>query len=151
MAVLSLCCFSVTKSCLTLWDPMNCSMPGSSVLHYSLEFAQIMFIELVMLSNHLTLCHPLLLLPSIFPSIRVFSNELALPMRWPEYWSFNFSISPSNEYLGLISLGLTDLLSFQLKRFSTLPQPHSLKVSILWYSAVFMVQLSHLYMTTGKP
>ena len=114
----------------------------------SLKF---MFVESVMLSNHLTLCHPLLLLPSIFPSIRVFSNELALPMRWPEYWSFNFSISPSNEYLGLISLGLTDLLSFQLKRFSTLPQPHSLKVSILWYSAVFMVQLSHLYMTTGKP
>ena len=109
-----------------------------------------MSIELVMLSNHLTLCHPLLLLPSIFPSIRVFSKELALRMRRPKYWSFNFSISPSNEYSGLISLGLTDLISFQLKRFSSLPQSHSLKVSILWWSAVFMVQLSHLYLTTGK-
>ena len=71
-------------------------------------------------------------------------------MRRPKYWSFNFSISPSNEYSGLISLGLTDLISFQLKRFSSLPQSHSSKVSILWWSAVFMVQLSHLYMTTGK-
>ena len=125
-----------------------CQAPLSSTVSQSLF--KFMSIELVMPSNHLTLCYPLLL-PSIFPSIRIFSSVSALHSGWPKCWSLSFSISPSNEYLGLISLGLTDLLSFQLKRFSTLPQPHSLKVSILWYSAVFMVQLSHLYMTTGKP
>ena len=91
---------SVTKLCLTLCDPMDYSTPGSSVLHYLLEFAKFTSIELVMLSNHLTLCHPLLL-PSIFPSPRVFSNESTLHIRWPKYWSFSFSISPSNEYSGL--------------------------------------------------
>ena len=95
-------CCSFTKSCLTLCNPMHCSMPGSFVLHYLPEFAQIHVLESVMLSNHLILCRPLLLLPSIFPSTRVFSSESALHIRWPKYRSF--SISPSSEYSGLISL-----------------------------------------------
>ena len=99
----SCCCCSVVQSCLTLCDPMDCSTPGFPVLHHLPEFAQLMSIESVMLSNHLVLCCPLLLLPSIFPSIRVFSNELALHIRRPKYWSFSFSISPSNKYSGLIS------------------------------------------------
>ena len=93
---------SVTKLCLTLCDPMDYSTPGSSVLHYLLEFAKFTSIELVMLSNRLTLCHPLLL-PSIFPSPRVFSNESTLHIRWPKYWSFSFSITPSSEFSGLVS------------------------------------------------
>ena len=110
-----------------------------------------MSIELVMPSNHLILCHPLLLLPSIFPSIRVFSNESALRIRWPKYWIFSFSISPSNEYSGLISFRMDwlDLLAVQGTRKSLL-QHHSSKASILRCSAFFIVQLSHPYMTTGK-
>ena len=95
---------TVAKLCLTLCNPTNCSTPGLSVLHYLPEFAQLMSIESVMPSKHLILCHPLLLLPSIFPSIRVFSSESAFRIRWPKYWSFSFSISPSNEYSGKISL-----------------------------------------------
>ena len=110
-----------------------------------------MSIEAVMPSNHLILCHPLLLLPSIFPSIRVFSNESVLRMRWPKYWSFSFSISPSNDYSRLISFWMEwlDLLAVHgtLKSFL---QHHSSKASILRHSAFFMVQLSHLYVTTGK-
>ena len=110
-----------------------------------------MSIELVMPFNHLILCHPHLLLPSIFPSIRVFSNESVLRIMWPKYWSFNFSISPSKEYSGLVSfrIDLFDLLAVQgtLKR---LLQHHNSKASVLWHSASFMVQLSHPYMTTGK-
>ena len=112
----SLCfCCSVTESCLTLCDPMDCSTPGLSVPHCLLEFSKFMSIELVMPSNHLILCHPLLLLPSIFPSIRVFSNESVLLIRWPKYWSFSFSISPSNDYSGLISFRIDsfDLLAVQ--------------------------------------
>ena len=109
-------------------------------------------IELVMPSNHLILCHPLLLLPSIFPSIRVFSNESIFHIRWPKYWSFSFNISPSNEYLGLISFNndCFDLLAVQgiSKR---LLQHHSSKASILQCSAFFMFQLSHPHMTTEKP
>ena len=110
-----------------------------------------MSIELVMLSNHLTLCHPLLLLPSIFLRIRVISNESALCMRWPKYWSFSFNISPSNEHLGLISLRMNwlDFLAVQ-GTLKSLPQHHSSKTSILWHSAFFIVQLSHPYMTPGK-
>ena len=102
-------------------------------------------------SNHLILCRPLLLLPSIFPSIRVFSNESALGSRWPKYWSFSFSISPSSEYSGLISFRMDwlDLLAVQ-GTLKNLLQHHSSKASILWCSAFFIVQLSHLYMTTGK-
>ena len=110
-----------------------------------------MSIESVMLSNHLILCCPLLLLPSIFPSIRVFSNESVLHIRWPEDWSFSFSISPSNEYLGLISFGIDwfDLRAVQ-ENLKSLLHHHSSRASILWCSASFMVQLSHPYMTTGK-
>ena len=102
-------------------------------------------------SNHLILCHPLLLLPSIFPSIRVFSNESALRIRWPKYWSFSFNISPSNEHPGLISFKMDwlDLLAVQ-GTFKSLLKHHSSKASILWCSAFFIVQLSHPYMTTGK-
>ena len=110
-----------------------------------------MSIESVMPSNHLILCHPLLLLPSIFPSIRVFSNELALHIKWPKYWGFSFSISPFNKYSGLISFRMNwfDLLAVQ-GTLKSLLQHHSLKASILQCSGFFMVQLSHLYMTTGK-
>ena len=110
-----------------------------------------MSIESVMLLNHLILCHSLLLPPSIFPSIRVFSNESTLRIRWPKYWSFSFSISPFSEQLRLISfrLYLLDLLAVQ-GTLKSLLQHHSLKPSILWCSAFFTVQLSHPYMTTGK-
>ena len=102
-------------------------------------------------SNHLILCHPLILLPSIFPSIRVFSNESALLIRWPKYWSFSFTISPSNEHPGLISFRMNwlDLLAVQ-GTLKSLLQYHSSKASILWCSAFFIVHLSHPYMTTGK-
>ena len=102
-------------------------------------------------SNHLTLCRPLLLLPSILPSIRVFSNESALHIRWPKYWSFSFSISPSNEYSGQISFRMDwlDLLAVQ-GTLKSLLQHHSSKSSIFWHSAFFTVQLSHPYMTIGK-
>ena len=102
-------------------------------------------------SNHLTLCHPLLLLPSIFPSIRVFSNKMALCIMWPRYWNFSFSISPSSEYSGLISFRINwfDLLAVQ-GILKSLLQNHNLKASIVQYSVFFMVQLSYLYMATGK-
>ena len=119
--------------CLTLCDPRDCSMPGFSVLYYLLEFAQFMFIESMMPSNHLIHCHPLLLQLSIFPSIRVFSNESALCTRWPKYWSFNFSISPSNEHSGLISFRIDwfDLPVVQ-GTLKSLDRHHSLKASVLW-------------------
>ena len=110
-----------------------------------------MSIKSVMPSNYLILCCPLLLLPSIFPSIKVFSNESALCIRWPKYWSFSFNISPSNQHLGLISFRMDwlDLLAVQ-GTLKSLLQHHSSKASILWHSAFFIVQLSHPYMTTGK-
>ena len=110
-----------------------------------------MSIDLVMPSSHPILCHPLLLLPSIFPSIRVFSNESALHIRWPKYWSFSFNINPSNEHPGLISFMMDwlDLLIAQ-GTLKNLLQHHSSKASIFWHSAFFIVQLSHPYMTTGK-
>ena len=142
---------SVTQSCPTLCDPMDCSTPGLPVHHQIPEFTQFMSIESVMPSNHLFFCRPLLLLPSIFPSIRVFSNESVLRMRWPKYWSFSFNISPSNEHSGLISFRMDwlDLLIVQ-GTLKSLLQHHSSKASILWCSAIFIVQLSHPYMTTGK-
>ena len=117
----------------------------------SRSLLKLMSIESMMPSNHLMLCHPLLFLPSIFSSIRVFSNESVLPIRWPKYWSFNFSISPSNVYSGLISLSIDwfDLIAVQ-GSLKSLLQHHSSKASILWCSAFFVVQLSNLYMTTGK-
>ena len=112
---------------------------------------KLMSIQLVMPSNHLVLCHPLLLLPSVFPSIRVFTKESVLRIRWPNYWSFSFNISPSSEYLGLISFRIDwfDDLAVQ-GTLKSLLQHHSPKASILWCSAFFMVQLSHPYVTTGK-
>ena len=112
---------------------------------------KLMSIELVMPSNHLILCHSLLLLPSIFPSIRVFSNESALHIKWPKYWSFSFNISPSTEHSGLISFRMDwlDLLVVQ-GILTSLLQDHSSKASILRHSAFFIAQLSHPYMTTGK-
>ena len=106
---------SVAQSCLTLFDPMDCSTPGLPVHYQRPEITQTHVIESVMPSIHLILCHPLLLPPSIFPTIRVFSNESVLHIRWPKYWSFIFSISPSNEYSGLISfrMGWLDLLAVQ--------------------------------------
>ena len=128
---------------------MNRSMPGLPVHHSSWSSLRLMFIESVMPFNYLILCHPLLLPPSIFPSIRVFSNESALCIRWPKYW--NCSISPSSEYSGLISFRMDwlDLLTVQ-RTLKSLLQHHSSKASILHYLAFFMVQLSHPYMTTGK-
>ena len=112
---------------------------------------KLMSIESVMPSNHLILCHPILLPPSIFPSIRVFSNESVLRIMWPKHWSFSFGISPSNEYSGLISFRMNwlDLLAVQ-GTLKSLLQNHSSKASILWRSAFFIVQLSHPYVTTGK-
>ena len=134
-----------------LCDSMNCSMPGLLVHHQLAESTQPMSIKSVMPSNHLIFCHPLFLLPSIFPSIRFFSNESALHIRWRKYWSFSFNISPSNEHPGLFSFRMDwlDLLAVQ-GTLKSLLQHHSSKASILRRSAFFIVQLSHPYMTTGK-
>ena len=130
---------------------MECSSPGFPVLYYLPEFSHTIPIELVMPFNHLILWSPLFLLPSIFPSIRVFSYESVLCIKWTKYWSFTFSISPSSEYSGLISFRMDwlDLLAVQ-GTLKSLLQHHSSKASILRHSAFFMVQLSHPYMTTGK-
>ena len=133
---------SVAQSCPTLCNPMNCRTPAFLSISNSQSPPNPMSIVSVMPSNYLLLCHPLLLLPSIFPSIRVFSNESALHIRWPKYWSFSF-ISPSNEQPGLISFRMDwlDLLAVQGTPKS-LFQHHSSKASILWRSAFFIVQLS---------
>ena len=142
---------SVTQSCWTLCNPMDYSMPGFPDYQQVPELAQTTSIKLVMPSKHLVLCHPLLLWPSIFSRIRVFSNESVLCIRWPKWWGFSFSISPSSDYSGLISFRIEwfDLLAVQGTPKS-LFQYHSSKASILWHSTFFMVQLSHPYMTTGK-
>ena len=142
-------CCSVTKSCPTLCNPMDCSLPGSLVLHYLPEFAQI---HVCWVDNGIQSSHPVLphlLLPSVFSSIKVFHNESALHIRWPKYWSF--SISPSNEYSGLISFSIDwfNLLAVQ-GTLKSLLQHHCTKASILRYSTFFMVQLSHPYITIGK-
>ena len=136
---------SVAQSCPTLGDPMP-GLPLSITNFQSL--LKLMSIESVMPSNHLILCRPLFLLPSIFPSIRDFSNESALRIRWPKFWSFSFSISSSIEYSGLISFRMDwlDLLAVQ-GTLKSLLQHRSLKASILWYSAFFIIQLSHPYMS----
>ena len=140
----------VAQSCLTLCDPMNRSTPGLPVIINSWSSLRLTSIESMMPSSHLILCYPRLLLLPIPPSIRVFSNELTLRMRWPKYWSFSFSISPSKEIPGLIfRMDWLDLLAVQGTRKSLL-QHHSSKASILRCSAFFTVQLSHPYMTTGK-
>ena len=126
---------SVAQSCPTLCNPMNCSTPGLPVHHQLLESTKPMSIELVMPSNHLIFCRPLFLLPSIFPSIRVFSNESALRIRWPKYWRFSFNINPSSEHPGLISFRMDwlDLLAVQ-GTLKNLLQYHSSKASILQHS-----------------
>ena len=131
--------------------PWVAARQASLSISNSQSLLKLMFIDPVMPSNHLILCHPLSLLPSVFPSTRVFSNELALQITWPKYWSFGFSISPSNEYSGLISIRIDwfDLLAVQ-ETLKSLLQHHSSKTSILRHSAFFRVQLSHPYMPTGK-
>ena len=138
---------SVAQSYLTLCDPADCSTPGCN----SRSLLKLMSIELVMPSTHLILCLPLLLLPSVFPSIRVFSNEPALCITWPKYWSFSFRISLSNEYSELISFRIDwfDLHAVQ-GTLKSLLQHHSSKTSILQCSDFFIPQLSNSYMTTGK-
>ena len=130
---------------------MTTACQASLSITNSLSSPKLMSSESVMPSNHLILCHPLLLPPSVFPSIRVFSNESVLYIKWPKYWSFSFGISPSNDYSGLISLRMDwlDLLAVQ-GPLKSLLQHHSSKASILWCSVFFIVQLSHPYMTTGK-
>ena len=142
---------SVAQSCPTLCSSMDHSTPASLSITTSQSLLKLMSIELVMLSNCLILCRPLLLPPSIFPSIRVFSNEAVLHIKWPKYWSFSFSISPSNEYSGPISFRMDwmDLLAVQ-GTLKSLFQHHSSKASILRHSAFFIVQLSHPYVTIGK-
>ena len=142
---------SVAQLCPTLYDPMDCSTPGLAVYHQHPGFIQTHVHWVADAIHHLILCCPLLLQPSIFPSIRVFSNESALRIRWPKYWSFSFSISASNEYSRLISFRMDwlDLIAVQ-GTLTSLLQHHSWKTSILRRSAFFIAQLSHPYMTTGK-
>ena len=146
--------FSSVQSLSHVW---HFATPWTTACQVSLSITspwsllKLMSIQLVRPSNHLILCHPLLLLPSIFPSIRVFSNESVLHIRWPKYWIFSFNISPSNDYSGLISFRMDwlDLLAVQ-GILKSLLQHHTSKASIHWHSAFFIVQLSHPYMTTGK-
>ena len=132
--------------------PWTVAHQASLSITNSQSLLKLMSIKSVMPSNHFILCHTLLLLPSVFPSIRVFSSESVLCIRWPNYWSFSFSISPSNEYSELISFRIDwfDFLAVQ-GTLKSLLQHHSSKASILWHSAFFIVQLTHSYMTTGKP
>ena len=142
---------SVVQQCLTLSYHRDCSTQASLSFSISWSLFKFMSMQSVMQSNHPTLCHPLLLPLSIFPSIRVFSNESVLRIRWPKDWNFSFNTSPSNEYSGLISFRIDwfDLLAVQ-GTLKCLLQHDSSKTSILWRSAFFMVQLSHPYMSTGK-
>ena len=131
--------------------PWTAAWLASLPFTISWNLLKLMFIESVMPSNYLTLCYPLLLPPSIFPRIRIFFNESVLPIRWPKYWSFSFSISPANEYSGLISFRMDwlDLLAVP-GTLKSLLQHHSSKASVLWLSAFFTVLLSHMYTATGK-
>ena len=131
--------------------PWTAACQASLSLTMSWSLPKLMSIQSVMPTNHLILCHPFLLLPSVFPSFRVFSNESALHLRWPKYWCFSFSISPSNEYSGLIPCGidLFDLHAVQ-RTLNNLLQHHSSKTSILWHSAFTLWSNSHMYMPTGK-
>ena len=132
-------------------SPWTAAHQASLYITNSWSLPRLMSIESMMPSNHLFLCHPLPLLPSIFPSIRIFSNESVLPIRWLKYWSFSSNLSPSNEYSGLISFRMDwfDHVAVQ-GTLKSLPQHHSSKASVLLCSAFFIVQLSHSYMTTGK-
>ena len=130
---------------------MDCARQASLFFTISQSLLKLMPTKLVMPYTHLVLCHPLLLLPPTFHSLRVFSNESALLIRWPKYWSFRFSISPSNDYSGLISFRINwfDLLAVQ-RTLKSLVEHHSSKASVLWCSSLFMVQLLHSFMSTGK-
>ena len=131
--------------------PWTAARQASLSVTNSRSSLSLMSIESVMPSNYLILCHPLLLLPSIFPSIKVFSNESVLRIRWPKYWSFSFKISPTNEHPGLVSFRMDWLNLLEVQgTLKSLLQHHSSKASLLWHSAFFMVQFSHPYMTTGK-
>ena len=142
---------SVAQSCRTFATPWTAALQASLSITNSRSLLKLMSIELVVPSSHLILCHPLLLLPPMPPSIRVFSNELTLCMRWPKYWSFSFSIIPSKEHPGLISFRMDWLNCLAVQgTVKSLLQHHSSKESILRCSAFFIVQLSHPYMTTGK-
>jgi len=146
--------FSSVQSHSRVWffvTPWTAAHQASLSITNCQSLLKLMSIDMGMPSNHLILCRPLLLLPSIFPSIRVFSTESVLHIRWPKYWNFSFGISPPNEYSGLISyrMDCLDLLAVQ-GTLKSLLQHHSSKVSILWHSAFFIVQLSHPYMATGK-
>ena len=142
---------SVTQLGLILCNPMDRSTPDLPVHHQLLELSQTHAHWVGDTIQPSILCHPLLLPPSIFPSIRVFSNESVLQIRWPQYWSFSFNISPSNEYSGLIFLRMNWLDLFTVQgTLKTLLQHHSSKASILWHSDFFIVQLSYQYVTTGK-
>ena len=143
--------YSVQTSCVRLFDtPWTTARQATLSITNSLSLLKLMSNVSVMPTNHLILCHPLLLPPSIIPSIRVFSNESVLPIRWPKYWSFSFSISPSKEYSGLISLRMDWLYLLAVQgTLKSSPTP-PFKASILWLSTFFIVQLSHPYMTTGK-
>ena len=138
-------CCSVAQTFLSLCNPLDCSTPGFPVFHHPPELAQTHILWLDDAFHHLFLYHPLLLLPSVFPSIRVFSNEPALRIRWPKYWSFSFSISPSNENSGLISFRIDWFDLAVRETLKSLLQHHSWKASIFQHSAFFMVQLSHPY------
>ena len=145
---------SSVQSLSCVWPfptPWNAALQASLSITYSQSLLKLISLESVMPNDHLILCHPLLLLPLIFSSMRVFANESVLHIRWPKDWSFSFSISPSNEYSGLISFRIDwlELLAVQ-GTLKSLLQHHSSKASILWRSAFFTVQLSHPYMTTGK-
>ena len=144
------CYCSVAKSCPLFATPWTAACKVSLSFSISQSLLKLTSIESLMPSNHLILCCPLLLLPSIFPSVRVFSNVSVLHIRWPEYWSFSFSISPSSEYSGLISFRMDWLDLFAVQGTPKSFQPHSLKASVLYHSTFFIVQLSYLYMTTGK-
>ena len=151
-AILSLVTFSLVQLLRRVWlllTPWTAARQASLSITNSQSILKLMSIESVMPSNHLVLCCSHLLLPSIFPSIRVFSNESVFHIRWPNFWGFSFSISPSNDYSGLISFRMDwfDLLAIQ-GTLKSLLRHHSLKTSILWLSAFFMIQVSHPYMTT---
>ena len=151
ITIIATCFSSVTQLCPVFATPQTAAHQASLSITNSRCLLKLMSIKSVMPSNQLILCGPLLFLPLIFPSIRGFSNESALCIRWPKYWSFSFNISASSEYSGLISFRMDwfDLLSVQgtLKSFL---QCHSSKASVIWHSAIFLAQLSHPYMTTGK-
>jgi len=151
MSIIQFSSFQSLSCVLLFVTPWSAACQASLSITNSQSLPKLMSIESVMPSNHLILCRPLLLLPSIFPSIRVFSNESALRIRWPEYWSFSFNISPSSEHSGLISFRIDwlNLLAVQ-GTLKSLLQHHNSKASILCCSGFFIVQLSHPYMTTGK-